>query len=196
MDVMHFIGNYAYLALAAGIFLEGETALFVAGIAASQGYLGLPTVIVVATLAGFCADQICFGAGRRFGPGLLARNPKIHAKAARVQALLQRHHVPLILTLRFLYGFRTAGLLAIGASQISWPRFMVLNFISVLAWAGVIAGAAYVFGRALEPLAAHAGEYGAWIAGAALLGVSLWLAWARHRHARSAASREDDSLPG
>lgn len=194
MDAMLLLGNYAYLALAGGILLEGETALLIAGIAASQGYLGLPAIMLVATAAGFFGDQCCFAAGRRFGPGLLARNPSMQAKALRVEALLQRHQAPVILSLRFLYGLRTAALLAIGASRMSWPRFMLLNFISVLVWASAIATAAYFFGRALEPLIAHAGAYGIWIAAGTLLAVSLWLAWGRRRQAR-ALTGQDGSPP-
>ncbi|MGV3655130.1 MAG: DedA family protein [Noviherbaspirillum sp.] len=190
MDVLHLLGNYAYLALAAGILLEGETALLIAGIAASQGYLGLPTVMLVAAAAGFFGDQCCFAAGRRFGPGLLARNASLQSKALRVETLLQRHHVPVILSLRFLYGLRTAALLAIGASRISWPRFMLLNLISVIVWAGTIGGAAYVFGRALEPLVGYVGEYGAWIGVGSLLALSLWLAWGRRRQAPGVPGRD------
>jgi len=42
MDLQSFIENYGYAAILIGTFLEGETILVLAGLAAHQGYLVLP----------------------------------------------------------------------------------------------------------------------------------------------------------
>ncbi|MFZ1201027.1 MAG: hypothetical protein WAO07_12740 [Desulfobacterales bacterium] len=48
MDLKSLIENYGYVAIFIGTFLEGETVLVLAGLAAHQGYLLLSGVIFVA----------------------------------------------------------------------------------------------------------------------------------------------------
>jgi len=50
MDLQSIIENYGYAAILIGTFLEGETILVLAGLAAHQGYLVLSWVILAAFL--------------------------------------------------------------------------------------------------------------------------------------------------
>ena len=120
MSMVELIQGYGYWAVAAGAFLEGETMLLVAGAAASRGHLWLPAVVGVAALASFGGDQLWFYLGRRYGNQLLARYPSLVARTAHARALLERHHLALILSIRFLYGLRIAGPVAIGMSEVLW----------------------------------------------------------------------------
>ncbi len=133
--VVELIQSYGYLAVAVGTFLEGETVLLVAGAAASRGHLSLLGVVAVAAVASFAGDQLCFFLGRRYGNRILARYPSLVARTTRARALLERHNLPVILSIRFLYGLRIAGPIAIGMSGVSWLRFFVLNAIGAMAWA-------------------------------------------------------------
>ncbi|RJG07383.1 DedA family protein [Noviherbaspirillum cavernae] len=175
MDVAGWVGQYGYAAIALGMFVEGEAVLLMGGVAAARGHLTLPYVIMVAAIAGFMADQACFHAGRHYGSALLSRFPSVQTRAEHVNKLLRRHQVPLILSIRFLYGLRTAGLIAIGMSGVSPYRFLVLDFISALAWATLIGCAGYFFGRAIMRLLAEASTHELWLAGGLLLAVSLSL---------------------
>ena len=60
MDLQNFIENYGYVTILIGTFLEGETILALAGLAAHQGYLLLPGVILAAFLGSLCGDQLFF----------------------------------------------------------------------------------------------------------------------------------------
>lgn len=51
MDFGSLIAQYGYAALLAGVFIEGETVLLLAGYAAHRGYLQLDAVVAVAWLA-------------------------------------------------------------------------------------------------------------------------------------------------
>ncbi|WP_211454337.1 DedA family protein [Collimonas antrihumi] len=181
MDIAGLIQNYGYLAVAVGTFLEGETILFMAGVAAYRGHLVLPTVMVVGTLASFLGDQLYFYVGRRYGTALLERFPFVQSRAARAKALLDRHHLPLILSIRFLYGLRIAGPIAIGMSGVPWFRFLVLNLMGAVVWAIVIAGAGYGFGQALAYLLGGFDADEAWLLAAILLSGLLWWLFARRR---------------
>lgn len=152
MDIGALIQSYGYAAVGMGAFLEGESVLLLAGAAAARGHLSLPAVIAVAAAASFVGDQLFFQVGRRHGSALLARFPALAPGAARASTLLERHHVALILAVRFLYGLRIAGPIAIGMSRVPWPRFLVLNFIGAAAWAVLIAGLGWGGGHALGRL--------------------------------------------
>jgi len=184
MDVATAIQSYGYAAVAVGTLLEGESVLLAAGAAASRGYLSLPNVIALATLGGFLGDQTGFAIGRRYGVALLNRLPSLAPRAERVGALLERHHVPLILGVRFMYGLRIAGPIAIGMSGVQWSRFMLLNLLGALIWATLIASIGYGLGAGLRTVL---GDFDAdewWLVAAVLLPPVIWLL-ARRRHSKS-----------
>jgi membrane protein DedA with SNARE-associated domain len=176
MDPAALVREYGYLAVFAGAFLEGETILVLAGFAAHRGYLSLTAVITIAFVAGTLGDQFYFFLGRRWGARLLARIPWWDARAERFRELLHRHHTPVILGLRFVYGFRTVGALVIGMSPVPARRFVPLNIIGAAIWAVTVGLAGYLAGSAislfLKDLHAHEGLIAALIA---LSGLLFWL---------------------
>ncbi len=174
MDIASLIQSHGYTAVGIGTFLEGESVLLAAGAAAFHGYLRLPTVVVLATLASFLGDQLFFYLGRRYGNQLLARFPSLQPRAARARALLARHHVPLILAVRFLYGLRIVGPMAIGMSSVHWSRFLILNLVGAMIWAVVVAGAGYGLGQGLAYSLGAFDADEAWLLVALLLPAAVW----------------------
>lgn len=184
MNIPELIQNYGYAAVAVGTFLEGETVLLLAGAAASRGHLTMPWVIAVATVASFAGDQLFFYLGRAYGPALLQRFPRLEAGTARARVLLERHNTPVILSVRFLYGLRIAGPLAIGMSGVGWWRFFVLNLIGAVVWACAIAALGYATGHALASVLGPIDADEVWTMGILLVaGALIWLI-ARFRAAR------------
>lgn len=146
------ISTYGYWALFIGTFLEGETILLVAAIAARIGYLHLYWVIVVAFLGSLLGDQTFFLIGRYRGRKFLEKRPNWQTKVERAHHLLEKHQVPVMLGFRFLYGLRTIVPFAIGTSKISSWRFMIFNVIGGALWAVIFAYGGYFFGVPLEIL--------------------------------------------
>jgi membrane protein DedA with SNARE-associated domain len=146
----NLIADLGYLAVFIGTFLEGETVLALAGVAAAHGYLSLPIVIGIAIVGAFLGDQTWFYVGRRYGNRVLARFPGLAAKAPRVQALVRRWDAAAVIVLRFLYGLRIAGPIIIGSCGISPWRLAFFNFIGALLWAPLVAGIGYVAWQAVE----------------------------------------------
>jgi membrane protein DedA with SNARE-associated domain len=176
MDLASLIQQYGYIAVFVGSVLEGETLLVLAGLAARRGYLSLQWVVSVAATGAFIGDQICFLAGRRLGPNVLARWSRLGPSIARADALLARHGAMIVVGLRFTYGLRLSGVLAIGMSQMSWLRFATFNLIGALLWAPIVAGAGYVIGNAVEPLLED-GRYDEYFMFATVIvvGLTVWL---------------------
>jgi membrane protein DedA with SNARE-associated domain len=139
-----------YLALFIGTLLEGETIVFLAGLAAHHGYLWFPAVVAVAVVGGFISDQVLFYVGRRYGNRVFARFPGIAAKVPRVQALIKRWDTLAILVVRFLYGLRIAAPIVIGSCGIPPWRLARYDFIGAVLWAFVVGGLGYFAGQAVQ----------------------------------------------
>lgn len=75
MDLNTLISQYGYAALVIGSLAEGETVTLLGGVAAHQGLLKFPLVVLVA-LGGMIGDQVLYLCGRRFGGKLLRRFSK------------------------------------------------------------------------------------------------------------------------
>lgn len=150
IDLPGLIETYGYWAVFVGAFLEGETVLALAGLAASRHYLDFRVVVLVACFAGFLGDQVYFFLGRLKGQQILARFPGVEERAHRLDALLSRWHAPIIIGIRFMYGFRIAGPIMLGMGRVPAWKFVVYNFIGAAIWAPLIAGIGYAFGEILE----------------------------------------------
>ena len=149
MDLASLVQSYGYPLLFLGTVLEGETILALAGLAAHRGYLALPWVIAVAAAGGFLGDQVYFLVGRRYGPRVLTRFPKLAPGVARVSRVLDRYGAPIVVLVRFMYGLRLVGPIAIGMTGMHWPRFALLDAVGAAVWAVLFASLGYAVGDAL-----------------------------------------------
>jgi len=191
MDIPGLIDTYGYWAVFVGAFLEGETILALAGLAAYRGYLDFWIVAGVAMFAGFLGDQFYFFLGRRHGAEILARFPSMQARAHRFDAMLARWHAPLIVCIRFMYGFRIIGPVILGMGRVPAWKFVVFNLIGAAIWAPLIAGVGYLFGCALELVLEDMKRYEMWAAIALLaLGLLGFLF-----HAWRASKRDREATP-
>ncbi|MGE5094217.1 MAG: DedA family protein [Betaproteobacteria bacterium] len=169
IDLPGLIDTYGYLAVLIGAFLEGETILALAGLAAYRQYLDFTMVVLVALLAGFAGDQFYFFLGRRKGSQILQRFPGAHERAIRFDQMLSRWHAPLIIAIRFMYGFRIVGPVLLGMGRVPAWKFMLYNFIGACIWAPLIAGLGYLFGNIIETLIADLKSFELWAFGALIV---------------------------
>lgn len=175
MDLNTLIANYGYGAIFIGTFLEGETILVLAGLAAHQGYLALSGVILAAFLGSLCGDQLFFYLGRKHSQAVLSRRPAWKKKADKIHQMMQRYETVMILSFRFLYGLRTIAPFVIGTSPVSFKKFIVLNAVGALVWAAAVSTGGYLFGRALEMLIGKIKHYEVQIfVLIALIGLIIW----------------------
>jgi membrane protein DedA with SNARE-associated domain len=168
-DLPSLVNQYGYIAIFFGTILEGETVLILGGFAAKRGYLEWFAVVGVGTLGGFIGDQLYFGAGRLYGARLVRFIPSLVPKLKYVNQLVLRHPVLLIIGIRFLYGLRIPGPIAIGMTPISWWKFGLLNLLGALIWASAVTAIGYAFGRAAERILADLARFEFWIAGFLIL---------------------------
>ncbi len=150
--VLQVLADYGYLAVFIGCLLEGETILVLAGFACHQGHLSAPLTLAVAVAGATLGDQLFYWLGRYRGPALFARFPSLAQRAQRVLASLSRYDGLVVMGVRFVYGLRIAGPIAIGAIRMRPRRFAFFNLLGALLWAPLVGAAGYLFGSTLEAL--------------------------------------------
>jgi membrane protein DedA with SNARE-associated domain len=150
LDLAHLIPTHGYWVALVGAILEGETVLVLAGLAANRGYLNAALLVVVGALGGFVGDLLYFAIGRRIGARVLARFPRLQPAAARVDTLVHRHPHLFVIGVRFIYGLRTIGPIAIGMTRMRWAHFALLNAAGAIFWSACWVGVGYLAGTAIE----------------------------------------------
>lgn len=151
MDINNLIEQYGYAALVIGSMAEGETITLLGGVAAHQGLLKFPLVVISVALGGMIGDQLLYLVGRRFGTSLLARFKKHQKKITKAQNLIHRHPYLFVIGSRFMYGFRVIGPILIGASRLPPKIFLPLNIVGALVWATLFTTLGYVGGEVIAP---------------------------------------------
>ena len=183
--------QYGYPALIIGTFLEGETILILGGVAAKLGYLSLEGVIACGFTGTLLGDQLYFLLGRRQGQAFLNRRPVRKMQAQRVFEILERHQDLFIIGFRFVYGLRTVTPFAIGATDISYLRFTLLNIFGAGIWAIAIGLIGYFFGHAVDALLGDIRHYEIeLLAGIILVSMLVWLISHRRRRVRSSKEKQ------
>lgn len=150
----HLIAQYGYFAIAVGCFFEGEMAVLIGMVAASKGILSPELVWLSATVGTILGDNIWFHIGHRMGRPALARRPRWHAKATRVEALLERYGALIMIGFRFLYAMRSVTPFVLGSLGVAPLRFLFYDIIGTLIWSTVVTVASFyladAIGRALD----------------------------------------------
>jgi membrane protein DedA with SNARE-associated domain len=138
-----------YATVFTACFFEGETALTTSAFAAHRGYLEIIAVMFIALVATQSWDWLWFTIGRKKGAKILANKPKLREKARKIDLLLMKYPIPVLLGYRFLFGFRTAVPLAIGMSSIRKKKFFFFSLLNTVIWDILFSSLGYFFGAFL-----------------------------------------------
>jgi len=172
-----FIVDYGLWAVLAGTFLEGESVVVFAGFLAHQRLLHLPYVMLCAFAGSFMADQLLFFLGRRYRDHRFVRRIREKPAFEKALAAIDRYPHGFILSLRFLYGLRTVGPVALGMSRVPPLRFLVLNAVAAVIWAVCFSVVGYAFGQTIETLLGRLHGVETKLAVAAAIGLVIGLAY-------------------
>lgn len=197
MSLEQLIADYGYLAILIITFIEGETIVILAGVAAHLGYLDVNLVALTALAGSFAGDQVWFYIGRHWGPKIIARRLSWQEGAQKVYRHLDRHQYWLILTFRFYYGLRNVTPFVVGSAQIPRLRFFTLNLIGAIVWAFTFAYGGYLLGETFKMFMADYHRYAIYVIGAlVVLGLSIWLiTLIRHRRQAKAHGLDSANSP-
>ena len=173
LDFIRQHGDAAYSFLAVYSMANSLLLALFAGYAAQAGALGYEQALAACWAGTFAGDVLRFWVGRRFGTRWLRGIPRLQRAVETAARLAARHHVWMILIHRYPRIIRNVAGFAYGASALSWPRFLVLNFIAAGLWAGIAVSAGFGFGFVSEKTMTDALS----VFGIAMLVAFLALTW-------------------
>ena len=156
-----------------------------AGYAAHSGALGFGTLIVVCWAGSFFGDIVRFWIGRRFGKRIFVRFPRLERAVNVAARLADRHYGWMILIHRYPHGIRGVAGFAYGMSQLSWPIFLLLNFVAAGLWSCAIVSIGFSFGQVSEKIMNDASSG----LGLVMLVVFLGLSWILAKKLEQVAER-------
>jgi membrane protein DedA with SNARE-associated domain len=147
--------TYAYLIVFLGALIEGESIILSASALAYMGHLNIYTIMVLAFLGTWFADQTLYILGRKKGEVIFERFPKLKKPAERAFVLLRKWDTGFIIACRFIYGIRITSSIVIGASGVPPHRFIPLNILSALIWTIVSCTGGYLLGPVVVSFFEH-----------------------------------------
>jgi membrane-associated protein len=146
---------FAESGLLVGFFLPGDTLLFGAGLAASQGQISLPWLIVAVVLAAIIGDNVGYSIGRRTGNRIFNKKDGIIFRKEHLEIAEQfydKHGGKTIILARFTPLVRTFAPVVAGAGKMSRRRFFAFNIIGGILWGAGMPLLGYYIGSKIPGL--------------------------------------------
>lgn len=143
---------FAETGLLLGFFLPGDSLLITAGLFAARGDLNLWLVMGLTMLAAFLGNSVGYLIGRRFGPGVFARQRSRFFKPEYVlqaRDYFERHGNQTLVLSRFVPIIRTLVPTLAGTTGMSWRLFSLYNALGAALWGAGVPAAGYFLGRLL-----------------------------------------------
>ena len=142
-----------------GVPIPEESALILAGYAASRGVLKLPLVLIVGIISAAAGDNLGYWLGRRYGRRAIERFGHLAfvspARLEKITAFMARYGALAIFGARFIVGLRTlAGPLA-GATGVRPLTFVTANALGALVYVPYAVGVGYGIGWSLGDVIAR-----------------------------------------
>jgi membrane protein DedA with SNARE-associated domain len=169
--LIDLFARYGYAVVFIGVFLEnagapvpGETALLAGAALSRFGMLQLSWVIGAAIAGATLGDNLGFLIGRRGGRALVERYGAFLGmtgpRLARFDRFFEEHGAKTVFVARFITGLRVVGALLAGASQLSWPRFLLFNALGAVVWSITFGAVGYALGYSWHTLEQWTGRSG------------------------------------
>ncbi len=152
LDPMAIIKAGGYLGLALlvfaesglliGIFLPGDSLLFVAGLLAADGLLAFGPLMLIVVVAAILGDSVGYWFGTKIGDNLFKRKDSRFFKQAyvtRTQDFFTTYGGRAIILARFVPIVRTIAPMLAGVGSMRYRRFLSYNALGGFLWgAGVV----------------------------------------------------------
>lgn len=143
---------FAESGLLFGFFFPGDSLLITAGLLASQGYLEIKTLILIATLAAILGDTVGYWFGKKTGPRIFKREDSLlfHKKnIVRANEFYKKHGGKTIILARFLPFIRTFAPIVAGVGEMDYFRFLSFNVFGGAFWVLFTTLAGYFLGNTI-----------------------------------------------
>ena len=192
-QILGLIDRFGIIIVLIGTFFEGEVFAIVGGFLAYRGAHSVGFMMALAFVGSFLGDTAVFLFARYFSDSPWIVRWVKRPRFARALRLVDRFQAYFVIVNRYVYGLRMPGLIALGLSSITVPRFLVLNLIGAAIWATLFTTIGYVFGYSISSVFARlemVEEGIIFVLAAAFLALAVFLLW--YRFGPGAADRIAD----
>lgn len=161
-NVEHLVKSSSYLVLAAIVFAEsgllfgfifpGDSLLFLAGFAASQGYFNIVILTTLFFISAVLGDNVGYAIGKHTGHRIFKKKDSIlfhQDHLLRANLFFEKHGGKTIILARFLPIVRTFAPVLAGVGKMKYRTFFAYNIIGAVLWAIGVTLSGYFLGRAV-----------------------------------------------
>lgn len=179
-------------ALLADLFVPGEVGMVIVGAAAAHGDVSVVFIVLAGAAGAFAGDSFGYFLGRRFGPGLIERWPRLRRRIEpeyeRAQQYFERRGGVAVFVARWVGALRAIVPVVAGTAGMPYRRFAAWDVPAALLWTTVIVGAGYHFGDDVAEAVDRIGlGVSLAVCGAVILALYLLRRRTRARHAQHTA---------
>jgi membrane-associated protein len=165
LDPTQLIKHFGYLGVFITIFLEsgiifgfflpGDSLLFAAGLLASQGYLNIVALIVVAVIAAILGNTAGYFTGKKIGPTLFIRKDSFIFSQKRVEeahGFFERQGPQSLVLARFIPAVRCFVPIIAGVAGMEYKSFFKFNSIGGLLWGILVPILGFTLGKTVPSI--------------------------------------------
>ena len=146
-DIISLLKDVGYPFLFIWSVLEGEIGLMLAGWLSTEEVFEVKKVILIAISGAMIGDLIVFMLGRFYQVKANEWLNKNKDKKDKINLWISKYGVFLIIFERFIYGTHIPVLLTFGVSGYKFKKWIIFDFIGVVAWACTFVSIGYFFGN-------------------------------------------------
>jgi len=154
IDVFSFIQTHGYGVLLLGTLIEGPVVTAAGAFSASLGLFNLFIVLLISFAGDLIGDSIYFYIGRFGGKPIVEKHGhKIGLDKKRIkhtEFLLKKHFLKTLIVLKLTPLLAPPGLMIIGASKISFKKFLLNSLIVIIPASITFALLGYYLGLAFD----------------------------------------------
>jgi membrane protein DedA with SNARE-associated domain len=194
-EITNFLVRHGYIMLFAlvlaeqiGLPLPAIPILLAAGAMAAAGQLSFGFTILVALAASLMSDLLWYQIGRYRGNRVLNFLCRISLEpdscVRKAENTFSRHGSRSLLVAKFIPGLNTMAPPMAGITHMSLWRFIILDGLGALFWAGSFQMLGYLFSNQLEQVAQYSLHFGSILFLLFFVGVIVYVVWKYIRRQR------------
>lgn len=168
LDLIALIQTIGYLGIFAivfaesglffGFFFPGDSLLFTAGLLASQGFLDVRVLVILAMLGAILGDSVGYWFGAKVGPKIFTREDSFffHKRhVERTHNFYLKYGAKAVVLARFVPIVRTFTPILAGVGTMPYVTFLKFNIIGGVLWGAGVTLLGYFLGTTIPGIEAY-----------------------------------------
>jgi membrane protein DedA with SNARE-associated domain len=192
---LHFLARWGYLVLfgtvlaeQVGIPVPSVPALLAMGAVAGLGHASIWVSLMLATVAALLGDAVWYDLGRRKGYKILNLLCRISLEpdscVSNTKDRWDRFGGYTLLFSKFIPGLSTVAPPLAGLSSMSFSRYLAIDLLGSMLWAGAYLGAGYLFRNQFETVVDRVGTMGRSLTMLVFGPLAIYIGWKYYNRRR------------